>query len=105
MRALVPILIGLACRNETKSTIAEPEDAIVVTDMDGDGFEASEDCDDSNDTVYPGADEQCDGIDSDCDGSVEQRELFLGDQPLFPLFLKGLVAVHLKESGISQVPT
>ena len=39
--------------------------------MDGDGFEASEDCDDSNDTVYPGADEQCDGIDSDCDGELD----------------------------------
>jgi hypothetical protein len=39
------------------------------TDDDGDGFsEADGDCDDSLDTVYPGAPEVDDGVDNDCDG-------------------------------------
>ena len=39
------------------------------TDFDGDGFTASEDCDDTDASIYPFAgDTYGDGIDSDCDG-------------------------------------
>jgi hypothetical protein len=38
-------------------------------DRDGDGVNATEDCDDDDVTVYPGAPEICDGQDNDCDGS------------------------------------
>lgn len=41
------------------------------TDADGDGVPASEDCDDSDATVYPGAEEACDGKDNDCDGATD----------------------------------
>jgi len=37
-----------------------------------------DDCDDDAPAVYPGADEQCDGIDNDCDGRVDD-----GDDQVF----------------------
>ena len=50
-------------------------------DVDGDGIcaegldGAALDCDDSNDTVYPGAAEVCDGLDNACAGAVPTDEL------------------------------
>lgn len=41
------------------------------TDYDGDGWEQIYDCDDTNIAVYPGAVEDCDGIDNDCNGTVD----------------------------------
>ncbi|MBX2803325.1 MAG: hypothetical protein KTR31_36935 [Myxococcales bacterium] len=39
-------------------------------DADGDGVLASEDCDDTDATVYPGAPEICDGLDNNCNTVV-----------------------------------
>ena len=39
-------------------------------DLDEDGFPAYADCDDGDAGTYPGAEEQCDSFDSDCDGSL-----------------------------------
>jgi len=62
-------------------------------DFDGDGYGAADsqfaqqaceqpegyvaeagDCDDTDDSVYPGAEEACDGIDSDCDGEIDSAD-------------------------------
>ncbi len=43
-------------------------------DSDGDGWTVEEgDCDDDNWWSYPGAEEYCDGVDNDCDGSTDEN--------------------------------
>ena len=41
-------------------------------DADSDGYDASVDCDDTNPLINPGAIEECDEIDNNCDGSVDE---------------------------------
>ncbi|MFN7147187.1 MAG: MopE-related protein, partial [Myxococcota bacterium] len=42
-----------------------------TADDDADGFSPAQgDCDDDDAAIFPGADEACDGADSDCDGTV-----------------------------------
>jgi hypothetical protein len=41
-------------------------------DADGDGFELSDDCDDADASVFPGAAEVCNGVDDDCNGQVDE---------------------------------
>ncbi|MBN2801203.1 MAG: putative metal-binding motif-containing protein, partial [Deltaproteobacteria bacterium] len=60
--ALSLALIG--CRDPDKNPPA-------AVDGDADGFLVEDDCDDADASVYPGADERCDGVDNDCDGAVD----------------------------------
>jgi endonuclease I len=46
-----------------------------ANDRDGDGSATADDCDDADDSVYPGADELCDGKDNDCDGALHPLEV------------------------------
>jgi len=45
-----------------------------VEDHDGDGFDTTEDCLDGDASVHPGADEWCDGVDTDCDGVLDEED-------------------------------
>lgn len=42
-----------------------------LTDADGDGFAQQDECDDADPSVFPGAEERCDGVDDDCDGTAD----------------------------------
>ena len=58
--------------------ISSEADMCNVCDNDGDGSLASwcggDDCDDDDPSVYPSATEYCDGVDNDCDGTVDEDD-------------------------------
>ena len=51
-----------------------------AVDEDEDGFDDTEDCDDTNPDIYPGADEPCDDVDNDCDNVVDEE----GESRFYP---------------------
>jgi hypothetical protein len=93
--AVFSILAGAACNQPADGAKDDEEndDDVAVVDADRDGFAAPEDCDDFNNTIYPGARERSyDGVDSNCDG--EELPL-LGDNQ----FEAGLILIDIDEDG------
>ena len=48
------------------------DDQSSAQDADSDGYDSDEDCDDQNPNVNPGVDEECNGIDDNCDGVIDE---------------------------------
>ena len=69
MRLLLPMMSVLALGSACTGTLPDDDTNTPVRDVDVDGYPADEDCDDSDPSVYPGAqDIPYDGVDSDCGG-------------------------------------
>jgi hypothetical protein len=74
MRAFsVLIALGLvACDPGNKASDTADLGEVDDADLDGDGYPASEDCDDDDAAVNPGATEVCDGVDNNCEDGVDE---------------------------------
>ncbi|MFT5685609.1 MAG: hypothetical protein ACI8RZ_006563 [Myxococcota bacterium] len=71
---IISLLLLVACRSKDAAVDTDELDTDTTTtiDADGDGYDTTEDCDDGSSQVSPGAEELCDGIDNNCDGSVDE---------------------------------
>jgi large repetitive protein len=68
------LLLLLGCpKDPPVDDTGPPEDtAPEVVDVDEDGYAVEEDCNDRDASINPGAEEVCDGIDNNCDGTVDE---------------------------------
>ena len=70
---LLSLIVLLGCgEKEPVDTHTPIVETGLDPDADGDGVVASEDCDDADPTVYPGAEELCDELDQDCDDEIDE---------------------------------
>ena len=64
-----PILCTAGCPS---GTVCFAGVCVLATrDLDGDGHPVASDCQDADPDVHPGASERCNGVDDDCDGSID----------------------------------
>ena len=66
-------LAATAAANNTAAAAASPLAVSLSVDGDDDGYSGcTDDCDDADMIMYPGATEVCNGFDDDCDGTSDQ---------------------------------
>ncbi|MDY0000990.1 MAG: putative metal-binding motif-containing protein [Polyangia bacterium] len=75
-----PEVCGNGKDDNCNGTVDDGCPGVDCQDLDGDGWPFGADCievdcDDSNPLIHPGATELCDGVDNNCDGSVDEGVL------------------------------
>ena len=60
----------IAADKETEEEDSAIEEIEENNDVDGDGYEIGEDCNDNNAAIHPAAEEVCDGLDNNCDEAM-----------------------------------
>lgn len=70
----VPEQVTIDCLYEGDVVSATVFIEELITDNDGDGYTSDVDCDDNDATVFPEAQELCDGKDNDCDGLIDNDD-------------------------------
>ena len=68
------LLVQVLWKIPAIASISVRDGSITSVDTDGDGFSVPIDCDDSDATVNPDADEYCDGVDNNCDGLTDEED-------------------------------
>jgi hypothetical protein len=71
------LILLFACNTSTSKNSVDTGTINATIDSDGDGFGATEDCNDSDPQVSPQQEEICDGIDNNCDGYIDEDVLSL----------------------------
>ncbi len=69
-RSFLCVLLALCACND-KAADSSGNDDGGTSDLDADGYSVPDDCDDANAKVHPDAAEVCDGVDNDCEGTVD----------------------------------
>ena len=64
------LIILLACNTDNAKNSVDSGVINNNIDSDGDGFGATEDCNDSDPQISPQEEEICDGVDNNCDGKI-----------------------------------
>ena len=77
---------GVTAPGDAGDESGDGDDEPVDPDIDGDGYTV-DDCDDLDATINPGEYDDCDGIDNDCDGRIDEDALWDEDpeQPILDL--------------------
>ncbi len=76
-------LPGRAIGNEIGINAFTHAEYYFFNDEDQDGYYSYEDCDDNDSSIYPGANESCNGVDNNCNGLIDDGiELFTYYQDL-----------------------